>query len=96
LDPSDPEYIPNRAFRSPSNRAALANKINIVLQMINRGAYAQALDKLQNDILKKVDGCAMSGVPDRDDWIIDSTYQRIANQRVTRAIGALEGLIRER
>ena len=94
-DPSSPEYLPDAAFRNPQNRTALRNKVEAVLQMIQRGDYQQALDKLQNDILKKVDGCAVSGAPDSDDWIVDCTYQAIAYQRVTRAIEALRVILGE-
>ncbi len=32
--------------------------------------YSEALNKLQNDILKKTNGSAETGEPDRNDWII--------------------------
>jgi parallel beta-helix repeat protein len=93
LNPSDPEYIPDSAFRNSSNRTALASKIEAVLLMIDRGEYAQALNKLQNDVLKKTDGCARSGAPDKDDWIATCEYQQIVYSRVTRTIQALEFLV---
>ncbi len=30
--------------------------------------YSEALNKLQNDILKKTNGCAETGEPDRNNW----------------------------
>jgi len=47
----------------------LLNKINAVQQMIDDGLYADALNKLRNDILAKMDGCADTGEPDQNDWI---------------------------
>jgi len=40
-----------------------------VLGMIDAGRYAEALAKLENDILQKTDGCANGGEPDKNDWI---------------------------
>jgi hypothetical protein len=94
-DPSNPDYLPDEAFRNPQDRTALRNKVEVVLQLIQRGDYAQALDKLENDILRKVDGCAASGAPDNDDWIVDCKYQEIVYQRVTRAIEALQVMLGE-
>jgi hypothetical protein len=48
---------------------ALTNKIDEVLAIIDAGNYQAALKKLENDILKKTDGCANSGEPDKNDWI---------------------------
>jgi len=54
---------------------ALTNKIAALIQMIERGNYAEALDKLSNDILAKTNGCATVGAPDKNDWITDCTAQ---------------------
>ncbi len=37
--------------------------------MIDSENYQAALGKLENDILKKTDGCAKKGEPDKNDWI---------------------------
>jgi hypothetical protein len=89
LDRSDPEYIPDRAFRTPKNRTALANKIEVALLMIDGGHFAEALNMLENDVLRKVDGWAVKGAPDKDDWVVDCTYQQVLYQRVNRAMSAL-------
>jgi len=64
----DPDTLKNKNMKN-----ALLNKINAVQQMIADGFYAEALNKLQNDILQKTDGCAETGEPDKNDWII--TYE---------------------
>ncbi len=61
----DPESLKNANMKN-----ALINKINAVQGMIAEELYAEALDKLQNDILQKTDGCAETGQPDKNDWII--------------------------
>ncbi|NIP26232.1 MAG: hypothetical protein GWN67_25215, partial [Phycisphaerae bacterium] len=61
----EPESLKNENMKN-----ALINKINAVQGMIAEGLYAEALDKLQNDILQKTDGCAETGQPNKNDWII--------------------------
>ena len=54
---------------------ALLNKTNTVLANLQAGDVSAALDKIKNDILAKTDGCAVTGSPDKNDWIIDSAAQ---------------------
>ncbi len=63
------------AFRNINLRKALVNKINAVILTIDQGLYRDALNKLKHDLLKKMDGCSRSGVPDRTDWIITCPAQ---------------------
>ncbi len=54
---------------------ALTNKINAAFSMIDSGQYAEAIDELQNDVLRKTDGCATGGMPDNNDWLNACTEQ---------------------
>jgi TolB protein len=63
------------AFKNANMQNTLTNKINAVLQDIDQAMYQQALDKLQNDILSKTNGCAETGVADANDWIKDCATQ---------------------
>jgi hypothetical protein len=65
-----PESLKNKNMKN-----ALLNKIDEALEMINRGNYNGALNKLQNDILQKTNGCAETGLPDKNDWIITCEEQ---------------------
>ena len=56
------------AFRKPWDKVVLSWKVNEVLRRIARGDYQDALDKLADDVLEKVDG-------DKNDWIIDRDAQ---------------------
>ncbi|HOW77574.1 MAG TPA: right-handed parallel beta-helix repeat-containing protein [Candidatus Paceibacterota bacterium] len=94
LDPADSNYIPDSAFRNAINRVELTSKLQSVLQMIQRGESRHALANLQDDILQKADGCAATGTPDQDDWIVDCQHQTLAYQRVIRAIAGLLPLVR--
>ncbi len=47
------------------------NKLNSVIADVNAGHYDDAISQPRNDLLAKTDGCAASGSPDRNDWIVD-------------------------
>lgn len=72
--------IPESYLKNKNNSGPLSKKFYVVMEMIVRGDeaadpvqqsnfYHAALQKLENDILPKTDGCALSGAPDKNDWI---------------------------
>jgi hypothetical protein len=67
----DPDTLKNENLKN-----ALLNKINAVQWMVAEGLYADALNKLQNDILAKMNGCVETGEPDKNDWIITCEGQK--------------------
>jgi PKD domain len=81
------------SFKNSNMKNALSNKIAAVMHMIDQGDYAQALSKLQNDILGKTDGCAVSGAPDSNDWIETCSEQAVLYPVVMDLIGYLEHLV---
>ena len=85
--------IPKISLVNANNANALANKINAALADITAGRYADALAKLQGDILAKTDGCAKSGAPDKNDWIKNCADQAETYRLVTEAIEMLKQLI---
>jgi len=80
-------------FNNSNNKNALTNKINAALAQIDKGNYQNALNKLQNDILGKTDGCANTGAPEPNDWIEDCESQDEVYQMVMEAINLLQELI---
>ncbi|MHC4076182.1 MAG: GLUG motif-containing protein [Planctomycetota bacterium] len=72
---------------------ALSNKIDEVLAMIEAGNYQAALKKLENDILKKTDGCANNGQPDKNDWIVTCQQQGRIYPLIMETIEYVESLI---
>lgn len=64
-----------RLFNDPNNKKALINKLNAVIHKLKNGEYKGASKKLENDILKKTDGCTLNGKPDKNDWIKDCASQ---------------------
>jgi hypothetical protein len=83
------------SFTNKNHGKTLVNKLNAVIQAIESHNYADALDQLQNDILKKVDGCATNTppVPDKQDWINNCEDQDRVYPLVIEAIEELKGLI---
>jgi len=85
--------LDDSVFNNPNNKNALTNKINAALAQIDKGNYENALDKLQNDILGKTDGCAKTGAPEPNDWIEDCESQNEVYSLVMEAINLLQELI---
>jgi hypothetical protein len=80
-------------FRNSNMQNTLTNKINAVLEMIEQGRYQEALDKLENDILNKTNGCAESGAPDNNDWIRDCDAQNQVYPLIIEVIALLSSLL---
>ncbi len=70
----------------------LANKINPVLMKVDEGDYGSVLNQLTNDILKKMNGAADEGAPDKNDWIVDSNAQNQVYPLILVAINLLGNL----
>jgi len=85
--------LPPESLHNKNSANALINKIDAALAMIDAGLYQETLDKLENDILKKTDGCAETGMPDSNDWIITCESQSEVYPIVVHAIELLESLI---
>ncbi len=86
----DPDTLKNKNMKN-----ALLNKINAVQGMIAEGFYADVLDKLQNDILAKMNGCAETGEPDKNDWIITCEGQSVLYPLVIETIEYVKGLMNQ-
>jgi|GEM_PF-2715535 len=80
-------------FKNKNMRKTLVNKINVVLKMVGSEQYFEADTKLTHDILKKTDGCALIGEPDKNDWIITCSGQNKLYPIIINAITLLEYLL---
>jgi uncharacterized protein YkwD len=85
--------LPESAVQNSNMLRALTNKISVALKLIDEGKYGEALEKLRSDVLQKMDGCANSGSPDKNDWITDCDAQGQIYLLTVQAIGLLEGMI---
>lgn len=87
------DNLPDDVFKNPNSANALINKLNATLKALHEENYGDVLDKLQNDILRKTDGCANEAEPDKNDWIIACEDQEKVYSLITRAIELLEKLL---
>ncbi len=62
-------------LKNENMKYLLLNKIIAVQQMIDEELYEVALSTLENDILQKTNGCAETGKPDKNDWIVTCEEQ---------------------
>jgi len=74
-------------------RDSMINKINAVLGIIDQENYATAKGKLENDVLERTNGCANTGGPDSNDWILTCEGQSQVYPLIMEAIGLLQNLI---
>lgn len=88
LLPPDPAI-----FKNTNMQNSLINKINAAIASIEAGKNQDAIGQLQNDILGKTDGCAVSGRPDKNDWIIDCPSQNEVYPYVIRLIDFVRRLL---
>jgi hypothetical protein len=84
--------LPPSAFKNPNMKKTLAKKINNVIESVDSGYYLLALDKLQGDILKKMDGCDKKGSPEQNDWITNCGAQGEVHPHLALAIAELKSL----
>ena len=82
--------LPGSLFKNPKMRNEFTHKINEVLEEIEERDYKEALEKLQHDILAKMDGCATNGVPDKNDKITDCGAQGQVSPLIRQAIQILQ------
>ena len=74
-----------------NKQSRFIRRLNTVVAKVNHGNTAAALKKLQK-ILGLTDGCAASGVPDRNDWIVDCDNQRQVAPLIEESMGYLESI----
>jgi hypothetical protein len=88
--------LPNIAFakNAQHRKNALLNKLDQVIAAIDSDQYLDALNKLLNDIHKKMDGCFISGAPDKSDWLIDCQAQSQLNNWINILITGLSEIMK--
>lgn len=79
-------HLPTSSFKNKNNDKTLQNKIDAAIDLIDSGNIEEAYDKLTNDILKKTDGCSVSGTPDKNDWINNCADQNTVHNNIRQAI----------
>jgi YVTN family beta-propeller protein len=85
--------LDSNVFKNKNMKNTLTNKINATIETVDQGLLQEALDKLQNDILGKTDGCAdltNSDNPDKNDWIRSCVAQDQVYPLIIVTIGYFE------
>lgn len=80
------------AFKNANMQNALLNKLNAAIRDITAGSYAAAADKLESDVLGKIDGCASVGAPDRNDWVVTCAGQALLHPLVLDLVAMLRAM----
>ncbi|MCI5145215.1 MAG: hypothetical protein D3923_06705, partial [Candidatus Electrothrix sp. AR3] len=79
-------------FKKAKQQNKLTDKINAIMILTDQGNYTKAHRKIQQ-ILNKLDGCAVSGTPDKKDLIQDCAAQDQIYPLVEKGIGHLDNMI---
>ena len=82
--------IPEVDLKNRNMGKTLNSKLSAVIADIEAGNYQMALDKLQNDLLPKTDGCATTGEPDKNDWIKSCEEQAVIYSEIQQTIIKLQ------
>ncbi len=77
---------PKKAFKNVNLQKTMVNKLNSVIKDLRGHDCRDALEQLQHDILRKLDGCARTGEPHRKDWIRTCEAQATVYPLVVEAI----------
>jgi hypothetical protein len=85
--------LPIDVFQNESMADTLTSKINSILLKIDELGFRGAYNQLQNDVLKKTDGCANYGSPENNDWIKDCESQDLVYPIIMEALELLSELL---
>ncbi len=95
--------IPESYLKNKNNSLPVSKKLYVVMEIILRADasqdptekqnfYHSALQKLENDIIPKTNGCAAAGAPDANDWITSCDTQADFYGPMTSLVAALRAL----
>lgn len=80
-------------LKSENLKEHYINKIKTAQEMIDSGNLTSALNKLENDILQKTNGCDETGEPDKNDWVITCEEQSQVCSLIIETIEYVKSLI---
>ena len=68
--------LPGSDWAKPGQGTALAAQISALDGPLSADGFEGVISKIESNLLLKSDGVVLRGVPDRDDWVTDTTAQR--------------------
>jgi len=86
--------LDRRDFKNCSMRNDLIRMLQDVMTDVEQRHQGDSLNDL-NGIVRRVDGCTVSGAPDRDDWIIDCQAQTAVYSQLMSIISEVKELMSE-
>jgi len=84
--------LPPSAFRNVALKNVMLIEFNAVLLSVEEHHYRVALLLLQDVILPQTNGCATTGAPDRNDWIINCPDQSMVYTPLLNIIAEVRAL----
>ena len=84
-------HLPNSAF-IPGTKTALLSLVSVTELQVKFNLYGGAATTLQKAVLPRMDGCAKTGKPDRDDWVRTCAAQGQLYPQVQSLIQELQAL----
>jgi Leucine-rich repeat (LRR) protein len=85
--------MPSAAFKNKNLGNTLTRKISVILKKVDNTNYQGAHNQLEEDVFAKTNGCADTGSPDNNDWLVSCYYQSQVYPLIVEALGLLEDLI---
>jgi hypothetical protein len=83
-----------KAFKHGHVKKALLQKLIAVIDLIEDGRFKQAQKRLEK-ILERINGCTLKGKPDKNDWIINCSSQRVVYEKLTEIINMIKELTKK-
>ena len=77
-------------FKNKKNINPLINKIDVVIFKVDNNKYEQAINKLENDVFKKIDSCSFDNISDKNDWIMPCGEQLKTYNSIIKVINLLK------
>jgi hypothetical protein len=87
------DSVPSDSIMTPSERAALKSNVKKVQKMLGKGDYSKAYQKLQNDIIGKIEVCKNSDHPNAKDSLKDCDTRTMLHWAVNDIMVLLKILI---
>ena len=84
------EGLDQSAFKKKKHRKKLTKRIGKIIHNLEKGKINKAIKKLQKNILRRTDGCELTGSPHKKDWIVDCTAQADVYSQVIAIIELLQ------
>jgi hypothetical protein len=67
--------MPEDVFKASPMKLQLLRSLEFAYEAVGMARYRIALNRIEQSVLPKMDGCRLAGSPEKDDWILDCSAQ---------------------